>query len=61
MHLFLITRVNVSTAGYLEQIRAEHRDLVAALRLGNVEGALKLFAEHRKHALDLLTAPDGAN
>lgn len=61
VHLFLITRVNVSTAGYLEQIRSEHRDLVAALRLGNVEGALKLFAEHRRHALDLLTVPDGAN
>jgi DNA-binding GntR family transcriptional regulator len=61
VHLFLITRVNVSTAGYLEQIRSEHRDLVAALRLGNVEGALKLFAEHRRHAFDLLTSPDGAN
>ncbi|MGW6934234.1 GntR family transcriptional regulator [Lentzea sp. NPDC054927] len=61
VHLFLITRVNVSTDGYLEQIRSEHRDLVAALRLGNVEGALKLFAEHRKHALDLLTSPDRTN
>ncbi|MET9634736.1 GntR family transcriptional regulator [Lentzea sp. NPDC006480] len=55
VHLFLITRVGVSTDGYLEQIRAEHRDLVAALRLGNVDGALKLFAEHRKHAFDVLT------
>jgi DNA-binding GntR family transcriptional regulator len=56
VHLFLITRVNVSTVGYLEQIRQEHRDLVAALRLGNVDGALKLFAEHRKHAFDVLTS-----
>lgn len=56
VHLFLITRVNVSTDGYLEQIREEHRDLVAALRLGNVEGALKLFAEHRRHAFDVLTS-----
>ncbi|MDT7785389.1 MAG: hypothetical protein QOF58_3808 [Pseudonocardiales bacterium] len=55
VHLFLITRVGVSTDGYLEQIREEHRDLVAALRLGNVDGALKLFAEHRKHAFDVLT------
>ncbi|HEX8869391.1 MAG TPA: GntR family transcriptional regulator [Lentzea sp.] len=55
VHLFLITRVGVSTDGYLEQIRQEHRDLVAALRLGNVDGALKLFAEHRKHAFDVLT------
>jgi DNA-binding GntR family transcriptional regulator len=56
VHLFLITRVNVSSDGYLEQVREEHRDLVAALRLGNVDGALKLFAEHRKHAFDVLTA-----
>lgn len=56
VHLFLITRVNMSTDGYLEQIRQEHRDLVAALRLGNVDGALKLFAEHRKHAFDVLTS-----
>jgi DNA-binding GntR family transcriptional regulator len=60
VHLFLITRVNVSTDGYLEQIREEHRDLVAALRLGNVEGALRLFEEHRKHAFDVLTSPDAA-
>ena len=56
VHLFLITRVRLSTDGYLEQIREEHRDLVAALRLGNVEGALKLFAEHRRHAFDVLTS-----
>ncbi|WP_394620432.1 GntR family transcriptional regulator [Lentzea sp. JNUCC 0626] len=55
VHLFLITRVALSSDGYLQQIRDEHRDLVAALRLGNVEGALKLFAEHRKHAFDVLT------
>ncbi|MGI5500542.1 GntR family transcriptional regulator [Lentzea sp. CA-135723] len=56
VHLFLITRVQLSSDGYLEQIRDEHRDLVAALRLGNAEGALKLFAEHRKHAFDVLRA-----
>lgn len=56
VHLFLITRVRLSTDGYLEQIREEHQDLVAALRLGNVEGALKLFAEHRRHAFDVLTS-----
>ncbi|SFR29714.1 DNA-binding transcriptional regulator, GntR family [Lentzea waywayandensis] len=60
VHLFLITRVRLSSDGYLEQIRDEHRDLVAALRLGNVEGALKLFAEHRRHAFDILTSPRGA-
>ncbi|SES25282.1 DNA-binding transcriptional regulator, GntR family [Lentzea xinjiangensis] len=57
VHLFLITRVNVSTDGYLEQIRDEHRDLVAALRLGDAGRALELFAEHRRHAFDLLTRP----
>ncbi|MFI6094620.1 GntR family transcriptional regulator [Lentzea sp. NPDC051213] len=56
VHLFLITRVNVSSDGYLQQIREEHRDLAAALRLGNVEGALELFAEHRQHAFDVLTS-----
>lgn len=61
VHLFLITRVNVSTDGYLEQIRSEHRDLVEALRLGNADGALKLFAEHRRHAFDLLASTDNAN
>ncbi|MFD4669365.1 GntR family transcriptional regulator [Lentzea sp. NPDC058450] len=55
VHLFLITRVALSSDGYLQQIRDEHRDLVAALRLGNAEGALKLFAEHRRHAFDVLT------
>lgn len=56
VHLFLLTRVNVSTDGYLDLVRSEHRDLAAALRLGNVEGALKLFAVHRKHAFDVLTS-----
>lgn len=55
VHLFLLTRVNVSTDGYLDLVRAEHRDLAAALRLGNADGALKLFAVHRKHAFDVLT------
>ncbi|GHH34091.1 GntR family transcriptional regulator [Lentzea cavernae] len=56
VHLFLLTRVQLSTDGYLEQIREEHRDLVAALRLGNAEGALKLFAVHRRHAFDVLNS-----
>ncbi|MFD5828755.1 GntR family transcriptional regulator [Lentzea sp. NPDC060358] len=56
VHLFLVTRLRVSTDGYLEQIRDEHRDLAAALRLGNAEGALELFAEHRRHAFELLAS-----
>lgn len=55
VYLFLLTRVNMSTDGYLDLVRAEHRDLAAAMRLGNVEGALKLFAVHRKHAFDVVT------
>lgn len=53
--LFLIMRVNTSTAGYLEHIRLEHDMLVAALKSRNAEAALELFAVHRKHAFDLLS------
>ncbi|MEU7477029.1 GntR family transcriptional regulator [Lentzea sp. NPDC042327] len=56
VHLFLLTRVAVSTEGYLEHVRDEHRALVEALRAGDVEGALQLFAVHRKHAFDVLTS-----
>lgn len=54
--LFLIMRVNTSTAGYLEHVRLEHDMLVAALKARNVEAALEMFAVHRKHAFDLLTS-----
>jgi DNA-binding GntR family transcriptional regulator len=55
VHLFLLTRVGVSSAGYLAQIPAEHRDLVAALRGRDATTALRLFAEHRHHAFTVLT------
>lgn len=54
--LFLIMRVNTSTADYLAHVRLEHDLLVAALKARNVEAALGLFEAHRKHAFDLLTA-----
>jgi DNA-binding GntR family transcriptional regulator len=55
--LFLIMRVNTSTADYLAHVRLEHDMLVAALKARNVEAALNLFEVHRKHAFDLLTSP----
>ncbi|MGW6442126.1 GntR family transcriptional regulator [Lentzea sp. NPDC055074] len=56
--LFLIMRVNTSTADYLDHIRLEHDMLVAALRARNIEAAVEMFAVHRKHAFDLLTSGD---
>lgn len=57
VHLFLLTRVGVSTEGYRTLIPDEHRELVAALRSRDAEAALDLFATHRRHALDVLTSP----
>jgi hypothetical protein len=44
----------LSTDGYLTQIPGEHRELLTALRAHDAEAALKLFATHRGHALDVL-------
>ena len=55
VHLFLLTRVGVSTEDYLSHIPDEHRELVAALRSRDSETALRLFAAHRRHAFELLT------
>jgi DNA-binding GntR family transcriptional regulator len=54
VHLFLVTRVGISTDGYLDSIPDEHRELAAALRARDAEGALDLFATHRRHAFDVL-------
>ncbi|MFL6119096.1 GntR family transcriptional regulator [Actinophytocola sp.] len=62
VYLFLLTRIGVSTADYLPQIPAEHRELAAALRARDVEAALALFAVHRRHAFEVLTTgPDTAS
>ncbi|GII96186.1 hypothetical protein [Sinosporangium siamense] len=53
--LFLLTRINLSTEGYLGCIPREHRELVAALRSREAATALELFAAHRRHAVDVLT------
>jgi DNA-binding GntR family transcriptional regulator len=55
VHLFLLTRIGVDTDGYLAGIPAEHARLAAALRARDRETALALFAEHRRHAFDILT------
>ncbi|WP_329046266.1 GntR family transcriptional regulator [Amycolatopsis sp. NBC_01488] len=55
VHLFLLTRIGVETDGYLTGIPAEHRQLAGALRAGDREAALELFATHRRHAFDVLT------
>ncbi|MEU4449284.1 GntR family transcriptional regulator [Actinosynnema sp. NPDC050801] len=54
VHLFLLTRINRSVEGYLGRMPREHRDLVAALRSRDIDSALRLFAAHRRHAVDVL-------
>ncbi|WP_326948546.1 GntR family transcriptional regulator [Amycolatopsis sp. NBC_00348] len=60
VHLFLLTRVGVEADGYLAAIPEEHRQLAAALRAGDREAALELFATHRRHAFDILTGKGGS-
>jgi DNA-binding GntR family transcriptional regulator len=55
VHLFLLTRIGLSSDGYLATIPDEHRELVAALRTRDAEAALELFAVHRRHAFEVLT------
>jgi DNA-binding GntR family transcriptional regulator len=61
VHLFLLTRINLSTQGYLECIPREHRELVTALRSRDTTTALELFAAHRRHAVDVLAGPTRAS
>ncbi|MCX4831373.1 GntR family transcriptional regulator [Streptomyces sp. NBC_01016] len=55
VHLFLLTRINLSTDGYLGCIPREHHGLVTALRSRDTETALELFAAHRHHAVAVVT------
>ncbi|MDP4503187.1 GntR family transcriptional regulator [Nonomuraea turcica] len=59
IHLFLLTRIGLSSDGYLAHIPGEHRRLLAALQARDTEAALELFAEHRRHALDVLITEEG--
>lgn len=54
VHLFLLTRIGVSSTNYLVRIPYEHHELAAALRARDAETALRLFAEHRKHAFNVV-------
>ena len=54
VHLFLLTRIGVSSTDYLAHIPGEHRELAAALRARDTKVALELFAKHRRHAFDLV-------
>ncbi|PWV44256.1 GntR family transcriptional regulator [Nocardiopsis sp. L17-MgMaSL7] len=54
VHLFLVNRIRANSDGYLEHVPGEHADLVAALRARDAPTAVRLFAEHRKHAIDVL-------
>ncbi|MGA5069115.1 GntR family transcriptional regulator [Streptomyces exfoliatus] len=56
VHLFLLTRINLSTEGYLARVPEEHLRLVAALRSRDVKVARDLFAEHRRVAVDVVAA-----
>ncbi|WP_433511014.1 GntR family transcriptional regulator [Nonomuraea sp. CA-143628] len=58
IHLFLLTRIGRSSDGYLEHIADEHRLLADALRAGDADAALELFAAHRHHAAQVLAAHD---
>ncbi|WP_109005365.1 GntR family transcriptional regulator [Streptomyces rishiriensis] len=55
VHLFLLTRIGLSTEGYLGCIPQEHHALAAALRARDPQTALPLFAAHRRHAVDVVT------
>lgn len=61
VHLFLLTRIGRSTEGYLGHLPAEHRELAAALREGDVDKAIALFADHRRHALEVVTQDPAAD
>lgn len=57
VHLFLLTRIGLGEDDdYLLRIPEEHRELAASLRARNADAALDLFATHRAHAFELLTA-----
>ncbi|MDI9900492.1 GntR family transcriptional regulator [Rhodococcus sp. IEGM 1409] len=61
VHLFLLTRINFSTEGYLGCIPREHEELVTALRSRDTDAALHLFAVHRRHAVDVVAGNTSVN
>lgn len=61
VHLFLLTRITHSTEGYLTRIPEEHRELVAVLRARDTDAALRLFAAHRRLAVDVVAGTTTEN
>lgn len=55
VHLFLLTRIGLSTEGYLGCVPQEHQALATALLARDLQTALLLFAAHRRHAVDVVT------
>ncbi|WP_329900618.1 GntR family transcriptional regulator [Streptomyces sp. SP17KL33] len=58
VHLFLLMRMGLGDNDYAQHIEVEHRELADVLESRDTERALRLFAEHRSHAFDLLKAAD---
>ncbi len=58
VHLFLLMRVELNRSNYAQHIETEHRELATVLEARDTERALLLFAEHRRHAFDLLRTAD---
>ena len=56
VHLFLLIRLGVSDDKYAKHVAAEHRELTDALIARDEQRALRLFADHRKHAALLVAA-----
>jgi DNA-binding GntR family transcriptional regulator len=60
VHLLLLTRISLSTEGYLASIPREHDELVTALRSRDTDASLGLFAAHRDRAMEIVTGDTGA-
>lgn len=54
VHLFLLTRIGLSSTDYLVKVPYEHHELAEALRARDATRALLLFTEHRKHAFNVV-------
>ncbi|GLY95208.1 GntR family transcriptional regulator [Actinoplanes sp. NBRC 103695] len=54
VHLFLLIRLGVSDDEYARHVATEHRELADVLIARDKERALRLFADHRRHAAALV-------
>ncbi|OLT41127.1 GntR family transcriptional regulator [Saccharomonospora sp. CUA-673] len=53
VHVFLLTRIGLDAD--VTHLPGEHRELAEALRGRDADRAVRLFADHRAHAFDVLT------